>query len=286
MTDRMRGLFGAWASAVAAVLLGCGLLLLLGAPARMPVMNGAALIVGVAAAQILRLGRGVGPRLGDVALLAAALVLPATAIVGPQADGVARWLVVAGLTVQPGLILVPLIALGLASRPSSWRAGAVGVAALGTALQPDLGTAAMLVLGVAAAAAGTRAPAAVLALVLALAGGAVALARPVGLPPVPYVEGVLPATIAAGPLTALVALAGIAALFVPAWAGRSRGSGAVRATFVGVWLGGLAAAVLGPYPTPVIGFGGSAVLGYVLSVMLVVRAAVAEEARPAPERLP
>ena len=81
----------------------------------MPMMNGAALLIGLA-------GRGgdlgLPPRrrFGNdsaiIALLVASALIPLTALVGPQADGVARWLVVGGLTIQPALIVVPLIASG------------------------------------------------------------------------------------------------------------------------------------------------------------------------------
>jgi hypothetical protein len=120
MTSRMRGARLARAAAIAAVLLGCVLLVLLGAPARMPAMNLAAMLVGLASGQTFRLVPVAGGRMGDIASLAAALVLPATALLGPQADGVARWLVVGGLTIQPSLILVPPIALALARRPNGW----------------------------------------------------------------------------------------------------------------------------------------------------------------------
>ncbi len=268
MNIRTSKLASGWIPAVLAVLLGCALLLLMGAPARMPVMNFAALLIGLVAARILRLA---DPRLADGAILGAALVLPATALLGAQADGVARWLVVAGVTVQPGLILVPLIAMGLAARPNRWRAAAVAVAALGTALQPDLGTAVMLVCGVAAAAVRTRSRAAAFAALLALAGAAAALARPVALPPVRFVEQVLPAALEAGFATGLLALSGVVAMFLPAVTARAGARSHAHAVFAAVWLGGLGAALIGPYPTPVIGFGGSAIFGYLLSVGMVTR---------------
>ena len=271
MTVQTSRLLTGWMPAVIAVLLGCALLILLGAPARMPMMNFAALLIGLAGARILRFGQGADARFADAAILAAAVVLPATALLGPQADGVARWLVVAGVTVQPGLILVPLIAIGLAARPNGWRAAAVAIAALGTALQPDLGTAAMLACGTAAAAVTTRSRVAGFAALLALAGAAAAWARAVALPPVPFVEQVLPAAMQAGLATAVLALAGIIAMFVPAGlapGGLRRGTNGACAA---VWLAGLAAALIGPYPTPVIGFGGSAILGYLLSVGMLTR---------------
>jgi hypothetical protein len=252
------------AAAVAGAI-GCLLLMLLGAPQRMPAMNLAALAVGLAGAASVPLVRRPPPWLADALVLAAAATIPAVALFGAQADGVARWVVVAGLTIQPALIFVPLVAIAFAHRPVPARAVAVGVAALGCAMQPDLGAAAMLALAVAAAAVIVRSAVAATAAVLALAGLAAAL-RPVGMPPVPFVEQVISEALGAGVAGAALALSGMAMLFVPAvlvW--RSAPAGAVAA-FAGAWLGALAAALLGPYPTPVLGFGGSAILGYVLSV--------------------
>lgn len=270
----------AWLAAAAAVAIGCLLLTMLGAPQRMPLVNFAALLVGVAAALLVRaLGRApAGVR--DALVLAAALAIPAVALLGAEADGVARWIVIAGLTLQPALILVPLVAIGFAGRPGPARIAAVGVAALGCALQPDLGAAAMLAAAVVAAALVIRAPAAGAGALLALAGVAAAAMRPVGLPPVPFVEQVVPAAFAAGAIPAALALIGMAMLFVPVLLRRTAPAGVVAA-FAGAWLGALLAALLGPYPTPVIGFGGSAILGYLLSVACLDRALmVGGERRP------
>lgn len=256
------------ATAVPAVLCGCALLVVLGAPQRMPLMNFAALLIGLVAAQIIWLLRGADPRVADWALLGAGLALPLTAVLGPQADGVARWLVVAGLTIQPGMIVVPIVALGLASRPNKLRVAAVGVAALGTALQPDVGAATMLLLGVGAAAIRTRSPGPALASLFALAGTAVAFARPTNLPPVAFVEHVLADSIAYGIGASLLALAGAILLFLPALLARSAVPTELPMAFAGVWAGGHLAALAGPYPTPVIGFGGSAVVGYLLCLSL------------------
>lgn len=258
----------AFTTAILAVLCGCVLLLALGAPQRMPLMNFAALLVGLVAAQILWLLRGAGQKVSDGALLAAGLALPMTALLGQQAEGVARWIVVGGLTIQPGMILVPLIAVGMASRPNRPRMVAVGLASLGIGLQPDLGTAAMLVFGIGAAVVPTRSGMLAWALVLALAGAAVALARPATLPPVAFVEHIFADALEFGAGTAILALAGVMLLFTPALLVRPDVSKAARATFAGVWAGGLLAAIIGAYPTPVIGFGGSAILGYLLSLSL------------------
>lgn len=261
--------WGALAGAAAAVGAGCALLAALGAPPRMMLVNGAALLVGLAgvAAIWTSCRGGATERAGDVALLVASALLPLTALAGPEASGVARWLVVGGLTLQPAMIVVPVIVLGLVLRPSPMRTAAALVAALGLAMQPDPGGAAMLLFGlVALMLVKEHRRASDLAGVFGAAiGVAVAQARTVALPPVPFVEQVIPDALRAGALTAILALAATLLLFAPAIARPLR---AANLAFLGVWLAAVAMALLGPYPTPVIGFGGSSVLGFVLSAGL------------------
>ena len=265
--DELR--LGSLAWAVAAVGAGCALLAALGAPPRMPLTNGAALLIGLAAVAAIGASRraGASARIGDIALLIASAFIPLTALVGPQADGVARWLVIGGLTIQPAMIVVPLVTVGLALRPSLIRCLSAVVAAVGLAMQPDPGWALIMLLGIIvvmrekdARTAGTWA--AVVAAAICLR---VAIVRDVALPPVQFVEAVLPDAFKAGPFVALLAYVAILLTLAPAITRRLR---APDLAFLAVWIAALAAALLGPYPTPVLGFGGSAVLGFVLSTGL------------------
>lgn len=254
--------------AALAVGAGCGLLVALGAPSRMPTMNGVALLVALVGTALLALGRRFGTSaLGDIALLVASALLPLTALIGPEASGVSRWLVIGGLTIQPALIVLPLVALGTALAPSPLRTAAAVIAALGLAMQPDPGGAAMLFAGLAAPSLlrDRRGP-------IDLAGGlaaaiafAIAQWRTVELPPVPFVEHVLPDAIAAGLVPALLAIATAVLMLIPAVA---RPLLAPHLAFLGLWIAALIMALVGPYPTPVVGFGGSGVLGFVLSAGL------------------
>lgn len=256
----------AWAAA--AVGTGCALLVMLGAPSRMPIMNGAALLAGLVGTALLALGRHQGTAMaGDIVLLLASALLPLTAMIGPDANGVARWLVIGGLTLQPSLIVVPLVALGVALRPSSIRIAASAIAASGLALQPDPGGAAMLLAGLAVPLIDEdrRRVIGVAGVVGAGIGLAVAQAQSIALPPVAFVEQIIPDAVAAGLLPALLALAAAMLMMIPAMARPLR---APHFAFLAVWIAALGMALLGPYPTPVIGFGGSGVLGFVLSAGL------------------
>lgn len=256
-------------SAGAAVLAGCALLWLLSAPIHMPLMNLAALLIGLVIVMIgIALNRaGAGRAIADTSLLALAAMVPVTAALGASTEGVARWLVISGITVQPALIAVPALAVAVALRPSALAAAAIAVASVGLALQPDPAAAAMLALGLSGAfARAPRLPAMIAALGFAGAGLAVAVARAIVLPPVPFVEGVLAHAIQSGPATAVAAIAAVVLLFVPAVIGTEAAPPSVRLAFAGVWVAAILASLYGAYPTPVAGYGGSAILGYIVSV--------------------
>lgn len=257
----------AWASL--AVGAGCALLFILGAPPRMPIVNGAALFIGLlGVAAIGTIGRfGASATWGDIALILASALVPLTALVGPQSDGVARWLLIGGLTIQPTMIVVPLIALGVALRPSTPRTAAAIIAALGLAMQPDPGAAAMLLAGLATPLLDKdlRGPSDSAGAVTAAIALAVAEWRTVDLPPVPFVEHVIPDAFAAGVLPAMLAMAAALLTLVPVVARPLR---APHLAHLGLWIAALATALIGPFPTPVVGFGGSGVLGFVMSAGL------------------
>lgn len=252
--------------AAAAVITGCLLLGALGAPLRMPLMNFAALLIGFAILAIIGIVRraGLPAGAGDAAFLLLALSIAAPILFGESLEGVSRWIVVAGVTIQPASIAAPAVAVGLALRPSPARAAACVIAAAGIALQPDPAAAAMLFLGTAAPLAVRRrhmsSMSACAASGVALA---IAVARTPSLPPVPFVEGVFARALAAGVLPTALALIGTAVALLPSvlTAGRHK---AVAFAFAGAWGAALAASLIGPYPTPILGFGGSAILGYLL----------------------
>ena len=84
----------------------------------------------------------------------------------------------------------------------------------------------------------------------------------------PFVEGVLNSAFQVHPLAGLAVWAGVAVLILPAVAGAIfRPEDRARyATFGAVWLAIIAAAVVGNYPTPLVGYGASSILGYALSL--------------------
>ena len=242
-----------------------------GAPSRYLLVNFAALVLGATA--WLALGRAGGSRLAGAGLAILALSIPLllTALFGVAADGAVRWVSVGPLSVQISLIVLPAMIILYARRPD--RAGTAGmmVAALALALQPDRAMAGVLAAGLIALLLAKPGRRPVLAAAAAsILGFGWTLLEPDALPPSAIVDRILYTAFDVHPLAGAAVAAGAAALVVPAVIGLGRGGGdrAAFLAFGACWSAVVAAAALGNYPTPLVGYGGSAVLGYLLSVAL------------------
>ncbi|HYD36790.1 MAG TPA: hypothetical protein VEA60_04205 [Allosphingosinicella sp.] len=254
--------------ALAATGLGLAYLAAAAAPTRYLVVNAVALLLGLVALRgfagpVLRSGRSAGPVL---VLLGSCLL--ATALFGEPVDGAARWVWIGPLGVQLSLVVLPTMILAFASRPDPVGMAGIAAAAAALALQPDRAMAGVLALALAVLAAARPGRWAVAALLVAGAAFAATLARPDSLPAVPYVDRILFTAFDVHILAGTAVLLGSLLLPVPAivgWRGDPdrRAAGLV---FGAIWLGCVAAAALGNYPTPVVGYGGSAILGYLLSL--------------------
>jgi hypothetical protein len=90
---------------------------------------------------------------------------------------------------------------------------------------------------------------------------------------VPYVDEILYTSFQVHTLVGLAVVGGALLLIVPGIAGRwiDPGNREVHAVFATLWLSVVAAAALGNYPTPLVGYGGSAILGYALSLSFLPR---------------
>ena len=253
-----------------AVGVGLAYMLAAGAPSRYLLLNFAALTLGAAA--WFALGRTAVSRLAAIGPLILLLAVPllATAAFGASVEGAARWARLGPVSVQPSLILLPAMLLLYARRPDPVGTVGMAVAALALALQPDRAMAGVLLAGLLALLA--AAPGRLVAMAAAASGLAFGrtLVVPDNLPAAPHVDGILYAAFDVHPMAGAAVLIGAAALMLPAAAGASRAAGErpVLLVFGACWLAVVAAAALGNYPTPLVGFGGSAVLGYLLSVGL------------------
>jgi hypothetical protein len=256
--------------AVGATGLGISYMIAAGAPLSYPAINAAALAIGLLAIGALseagRLWRIRGA--GGVDVAPAGLIL-LTALFGISADGATRWVSIGGTALQPALFLVPILALRFARSRDTLSLAAILIAALALALQPDRAMAGALAAGMAALALTRPERTVLVALAGALAGFAATLVRADSSPAVPFVDQVYFSSFQVHPLAGIAVLAGSALMLVPALAGlvRDRSDRPSYAVFGAVWLAVILAAALGNYPTPLVGYSGSAVLGYLISLL-------------------
>jgi len=256
------------ASAVGACLMGLAYLAAAGAPWLFRVGNIGALALGLA--MLAFVGRAPWrTRMGlDAVGLVISLALLGTAMFGEGAGGATRWLRLGGVAVQPSLILMPLMILGFARTRTAPAVVSMVLTAVALALQPDRAAAGALCAGLAACVALRVDRLGLLAFSASVVGWSVALIRPDVLAPTPFVDGVLASALDVHALLGLAVLGAMALLLAPGLLVSLYGAEgqAVPFAFVAVWGALLLAGAAGPYPTPFLGYGGSAIIGYLLSL--------------------
>jgi len=211
---------------------------------------------------------------GPKAVLATAVVLFIALLAsmgGPEIAGARRWIAAGPLTLHPASILLPLVLWAHASRPASWAvAGVLGASALLLAAQPDGAAALALLLGLIAIMATRKITAAEIVPVLCALGAAVwSWTRPDNLPAVAWVEQVAASAGAVSPIAGMLTLVLMSLTPLPfllaAWNAKERGP---HLALAGVWIGMVVANLAGNYPAPVLGYGASPVLGWMISLGL------------------
>lgn len=268
LVDRPRNL--GLICAVTAVCLGLAYMTAAGAPANYLMVNVAALVLGASAWLALRRTATVRLVESGNAVLALALLLLATAVFGAAADGVSRWVIVGPLSIQVSLIVLPAMVVLYARRADAIGTIGMAIAAIALAVQPDRAMAGVLAAGLGAIALAKRERLPALGLAIAIAAFAATLIRADASPAVPFVDRILYTAFGVHVLAGLAVVTGCLILVLPALAGamHSGDQRSVMMAFGASWAGVVAAAALGNYPTPLVGYSGSAVLGYLLSVAL------------------
>jgi hypothetical protein len=256
------------ACAITSAGLGLAYMAAAGAPWHYLVVNGLALLLGLAFFGVLRSSSGQAPLLPGGVTLALGGALLATTLFGVSVEGASRWVRVGGLAVQLSLVLLPAMLVAFARQRDTLSTLGVIVGAVALALQPDRAMAGVLAAALTVLAVRRPDRWVVSALGIAAVGFAVTLLRPDTLPAVPYVDRILRTAFELHPLAGLAVVGGALLLAVPAIPGRKPVSrnGDSCSVFGMVWLAVVLAAALGNYPTPLVGYGGSAVLGYLLSL--------------------
>ena len=261
------------ACAVSAVALGLIYMTVAGAPLQYLAVNAGALFLGLAMLALVgRVMREAQAWPGAMTLLSA-IALLLTSLFGEQVEGAMRWVRLGPLFIQSSLILLPVMIVGFARARNALATVGMIVAAVALAIQPDRAMAAMLAAGLTILAVMRADRFVIQALVGSLIGVAVTLLRPDTLPAMPYVDQILYSSFDVHALAGLSVLMGTVLLVVPAIVGLTDiDHREVYSVFGTIWLVAIVAAALGNYPTPIVGYGGSAVLGYALSLAMLPRA--------------
>lgn len=253
---------------ISAVVLGIFYMAFVGAPVRYLGVNVGALAIGLSMLGLLDRTAATGQRWGGGVSIAMAIAMLATALFGFEVDGAARWVNLSGVAIQPSLILMPVMLVTFSRTRSVPATISVIAAAVAMALQPDRAMAGMLALCLAALAVIRPDRHVCVALAASIASFAATLVRPDTLPAAPYVDQILYSSFGIHAAAGLAVLGGLAMLLVPAMVGwrRDADNRTIYCAFGTVWFAAITAAALGNYPTPIVGYGGSAIIGYVLSL--------------------
>lgn len=267
--DRKPGAGVAVLCACAATALGLAYMAWGGAPARYLMINAGALAFGLVALAILALADRRGHLAAGLVNVLLGLILLATSLWGVSGGEVTRWLALGPLIVQPSLMVVPLMAVLFARSRDRLSLTGVVLAALALAWQPDRGMAGALAAALAVLALLRPNRAALIAAAAAGIGFAATLVQPDRSPAMPFVDQILYSSFDVHPLAGAAVALGLVLLVLPALAAlrADPAERSVHALFGAVWAGIIAAAALANHPTPLVGYGGSAVVGYLLSVI-------------------
>ncbi len=239
------------------------------APTRLIAVNAGALALALVWVLFGRLPVGITKHFALAGLAALALTLPV--LIGPEVGGVSRWLPAGPVQLHSGALLLPLITV-LAAREPKVGPALLALAGAALLLQPD--AASLLALGLTSLALTAVSRSAGYAVVgIAALGFATATFGAGTLEPQMFTEGVLAQVWHTAPLMALV-LGGLL-FIVPTWLlmrdphiARAEGA-ALAALLCGLGI----AAVLAPFPYPLIGYGAAPILGFGLALGATVRKA-------------
>jgi hypothetical protein len=249
------------------VALGAAYMYAAGAPSYYPLVNFAALAVGLIAAPVVMSARALKQQVVGALTVAVGLVLLATAMVGHRVDGASRWVLIAGISFQPSLILLPVVMVLVAGNRHWLSSIGLLFASAALALQPDRAVAGALTAGLAVQWLYRRDAWVTLSVAVASCGFVATLIRDDHVPPVPFVEHVVQSAFAFDALYGLAIVVALVILLVPAIVGVVTQTTDVAecAVFGTTWFALIAFAVGGNYPTPLAGYGTSGIVGYCLS---------------------
>lgn len=197
------------------------------------------------------------------------LILLLTATFGDPASAARRWLTLGDLVIQPSLIGLPFVLVAFSrSRDGMTTAGLI-MAAIALALQPDPSMAGAMVVALGVVAVMKRDRMALLALSVALACFILSTIRPVAAPATSFMDSLFRTASSTSPMAGLAEWVGVAVLLLPPLLALRRGQTdlAPHTAFGATWLALVVASLFTDDPLPVIAYGGSAIVGYVWSIL-------------------
>jgi cell division protein FtsW (lipid II flippase) len=258
----------AWCASVAT---GLGLvhLAFANAPLHYLLINGGAFVFGLAIVGILTLvARGGAPHGGTISLLLSGLVM-LTSLFGMSADGATRWITIGGFVVQTSFLFVPVIAIIFARQQTTLTTFAIALTALALAIQPDRGMSGALAAGMMAMLLVSPRRTTLLASGASVSGLIATMVQVDQAQASAYVDHIYFSAFSFHPIAGIAVWIGAATLLLPAIIGSSDNgpSSKVFLVFGTVWGALTITAALGNYPTPIVGYGGSAILGYVMCIL-------------------
>lgn len=268
-------------SAGVATGLGLGYMQAAEAPPSYLGINAVALVIGIGVVGLIKRARSPETGQNGLGTLLLGLSLVAGSQFGVTVNGATRWVSLGGFALQPSLLLVPVMVVQFGRSRDALSTCGIALASVALALQPDRGMAGALLLGLVGGAVIRPDRKALIALFFASAGFVATLAQSDEQPAMPFVDQIFFTSFDVHPLAGLAVFAGATLLLLPAFVRREgdvHDDGA-RAAFGAIWFGVSFAAALGNYPTPVVGYGGSAIIGYVLSALPLSTATAIEQGR-------
>lgn len=245
---------------IIAVLAGCIYMVLAEAPRSYLLVNGGALVCAIGFATFLKRP---SPGLGSIALTGiAVLFCIATLFSRIEIEGVQRWIGVGPIRLHAGLLLLPVIVSFLPDLRKILALLTVFVLGLTISLQPDRAAAVALLLGVLTLATAKRDRWSFGMLAVAAMGCVGAFWQQDPLQPVQFVEYVMIDAWQFHPLIAIILSGALMLAFVLPLRGLGLSNNIHLFAAMATIMGFAIMSLLGPYPTPLIGYGASAIIGY------------------------
>jgi hypothetical protein len=241
------------------VLMGIANMALGSAPWHYLAINAAALVAAIA---VIRFSSTLQTERAAIILCAFAITaLTMPLFVGPDLEGIRRWVGFGPLQLHSGMLILPMLAILLQRLKSIHAIVVTALAAIAISFQPDRASAIALFAGTGALLLTNRSAANVIQALCTCLAVAATFLQPDNLQPVAFVENILPSAWRYNPFVAVALAASLfTAIVIPTYDNRHLIPAATTLS------GFVLASMIGAYPVPLIGYGAAAIIGFGLAV--------------------